>query len=265
MPIPTTLDLPRLEWFDVFRSMGEAIATAEKPFWGQAGAPLLTYHPTALWLPWSPDALASSFFGDDGWLTLDACQSGHADTPNLVFDPPMHFWNARAPHAPISKMVAQSVGKRPVLDLEGHCAFISINVCGIAANSPDEGMYVNLAPGSGAKWNGDDIRSGAWQSVLSGACGVVYGHNTVWQMYDVEHAKSMSSEIQDSADGSRPSDCAGSWCGGERELERGSERAWARIHRHPRVLLRNSPGGHEPPACARRPALVGGTRGLAGH
>lgn len=76
-------------------------------------------------------------------------------------------------------------------------------------------MHVNLTPGSGVKWMGDDIRSGAWQSVLSGACGVVYGHNTVWQMYDAELAKSMSSGIKDSADGSRPSDCASSRCGGE--------------------------------------------------
>ena len=66
---------------------------------------------------------------------------------------------------------------------------------------PDEDLHNALDARTGWKWGEHDIRSGAWQSVstsngwggvtdtakmLSGACGVVYGTNAIWQMYDAD-------------------------------------------------------------------------------
>ena len=119
-PLPDSSDLPHIDSFDIVDAMAAGFTEAEQPLWGGLGKPLLTYHPTALWLPWSRKATASSFFGDRDWLTLDGCQSGHADFPNLPFHPPLHFWNSRASHEPITEMRNQSP-VRPVIDLESHC------------------------------------------------------------------------------------------------------------------------------------------------
>lgn len=58
-----------------------------------------------------------------------------------------------------------------------------------AADMTDEGAPNGLIAQSEWKWGADDIRSGAWQSLLAGACGIVYGVNGIWQMWDPEQAK----------------------------------------------------------------------------
>jgi hypothetical protein len=147
--------------------MAEGILSTELALWEGHGRPLITYHPTAVWLPSGPQAIASAFFPDRDWLTLDGSQSGHADFPNLPFRPAFGWWDSRSSHAPVRKMW-ETKPARPIIDLESHY----------------EDLHNALDAKQGWKWAADDIRAGAWQSALSGACGVVYGANAVWQMYD---------------------------------------------------------------------------------
>ena len=116
----TIMDMPHIDCHAVINAMAAGVVEAERPRWGQMGKPFLTYHPTALWMPWSPEATGSSFFGDQDWLVLDGCQSGHTDIDNMPVDPPVGHWNARATHVPLEKMWnAKPV--RPIIDLESHC------------------------------------------------------------------------------------------------------------------------------------------------
>ncbi|KLT46263.1 hypothetical protein CC85DRAFT_325052 [Cutaneotrichosporon oleaginosum] len=156
--------LPITDSTAVVDSMAEGILSAEPEAF-------LTYHPTALALPGSPVPTASAFFGDRKWLALDACQSGHTDVEEPAFNPPLHFWDARASHVPLAQMWA--AGKRPIIDLEGHY----------------EDMRIGINPSERPLWNEHDVRAGAWQAVCAGACGIVYGHNNVWQMHSPEREK----------------------------------------------------------------------------
>ncbi|KAK4687589.1 hypothetical protein P7C73_g2529, partial [Tremellales sp. Uapishka_1] len=172
-------ELPRYYTYDIIDAMAEGILSTETDL-----KPFLTYHPAALWLHGSPIATSSGFFGDRSWLVLDGCQSGHADL-EWGGDLPFESWKAMSSHIPITAMWT-STPTRPVIDLESHY----------------EGMHNGLIASNPKIWDGDDIRSGAWQSVravtlelladlqvLSGACGVVYASNASWQMYDPDRAK----------------------------------------------------------------------------
>ncbi|KAL4759315.1 glycoside hydrolase family 140 protein [Aspergillus foveolatus] len=121
---------------------------------------LLTIHPTNQWFRDGPLALASAFFGDSSWLTLDASQSGHTDyAPN----PPIPWWNSRRGWETVERMYA--TGGRPVIDNEPHY----------------ENRYIN-GKSANVVWNASDVRIGSWQAVFSGAAGVTYGANAVQQM-----------------------------------------------------------------------------------
>lgn len=143
--LPNSLDLPRRDCTAVIQAMAAGITRGEMESGNDH--PALTYHPCPHWLPWSPEALASAFFGQDNWLMMDSCQSGHADCPTMQYNPPINKWNARASHVPISKM--WNAGNRPVIDLESHY----------------EQAYNGLRPVAKFMWDEHDIRSGAWQSV----------------------------------------------------------------------------------------------------
>lgn len=121
--LPNSLDLPRVDITNVIEAMAQGIVSAESRHWEGLGKPLITYHNCPHWLPWSPEARASAFFGDRDWLVLDSCQSGHSDCPTMQYDPPFNKWEARSTHVPISKMW-EAQPARPVIDLESHCKCI---------------------------------------------------------------------------------------------------------------------------------------------
>lgn len=121
--LPNSLDLPRTDITALIQAMATGVVEAEKAAGCQS--PFLTYHPCPISMPWSPEALASSFFGEEDWLTMDACQSGHSDCPTMQYDPPLRKWDARATHVPITKMW-NSGRVRPVVDLESHCEGLSL-------------------------------------------------------------------------------------------------------------------------------------------
>ncbi|KAF7359842.1 putative glycohydrolase domain DUF4038 [Mycena venus] len=163
--VPPTYDV--IDWSPVYDALatgiiaGERDAIANSTTW----SPLLTIHPTNQWFSGGPLALASAFLGDRSWLTLDACQSGHADFPP---NPPIPWWNARRGWEPVEQMYAAGAQDgahvRPVLDNEPHY----------------ENRYSN---GNNAHpwWNASDVRTGSWQAVFSGAAGLTYGANAVMQ------------------------------------------------------------------------------------
>ncbi len=107
---------------------------------------LITIHPTNIWFPGTPTALASSFFDNRDWLTFDACQSGHTD---YAPDVPMYWWNARRAYEPISLMYGNTSKTRPVLDNEGHY----------------EGRYNDGKAATPVVWNASDVRISTFQSV----------------------------------------------------------------------------------------------------
>ncbi|KAJ7239082.1 hypothetical protein C8J57DRAFT_1565419 [Mycena rebaudengoi] len=163
--LPKTLVADTNPWWENKRAVkadytaGDAIAN--RSTW----SPLLTIHPTNQWFSGGPLALASAFLGDRSWLTLDACQSGHADFPP---NPPIPWWNACRGWEPVEKMYAarahDGAHARPVLDNEPHY----------------ENRYNN---GNSAHpwWNASDVRTGSWQVVFSGAAGLTYGANAAMQ------------------------------------------------------------------------------------
>lgn len=112
---------------------------------GASGTPLITIHPTNQWFSGTPIATASANYGDRDWLTLDACQSGHADYPP---NPPIPWWNARRGYEPIEIMYNNQDKIRPVLDNEPHY----------------ENRFNNGKPDRPA-WNASDIRKGSFQAV----------------------------------------------------------------------------------------------------
>ncbi|KAF5385712.1 hypothetical protein D9757_005508 [Collybiopsis confluens] len=156
-----------LDWSPVYNALADGIVSGEhdaisathNSSVSQTWTPLLTIHPTNQWFNPGPPALASAFFGNSTWLTLDTSQSGHADFPP---NPPIPWWNARRGWEPVERMWAS--GGRPAVDNEAHY----------------EGRYDN---GNSAlpPWNASDVRTGSWQAVFSGAAGLTYGANAVMQ------------------------------------------------------------------------------------
>ncbi|ETS88215.1 hypothetical protein PFICI_02043 [Pestalotiopsis fici W106-1] len=165
---------PYTDWSNVYDELAEGIVEGEQATISSQQAegsstwsPLITIHPTNQWFNGGPIALASAFLGDRTWLTFDASQSGHTDyAPN----PPIPWWNCRRGWEPVELMYSGSMSKgdkkRPALDNEPHY----------------ENRY-NNAKNTNAYWNASDVRTGGWQSVLSGAAGVTYGADNVMQMY----------------------------------------------------------------------------------
>ena len=118
--LPSAHDLPRNNTYDVWNALARGIVEAETPYWGDRGRPFLTYHPCPPSFVWSPLTIASNFFGEQDWLVMDGCQSGHGDAIKFHYDPPMKMWDPRASHVPI-ELMWKATSVRPVIDLESHC------------------------------------------------------------------------------------------------------------------------------------------------
>ncbi|KAH8658160.1 hypothetical protein BX600DRAFT_482605 [Xylariales sp. PMI_506] len=165
-----------VDWSPVYDDLANGIVAGEREAIAAAASnsssqntaawlPLMTIHPTNQWFTGGPIAIASAFFGDRQWLTMDSSQSGHADFPP---NPPIPWWNCRRGWEPIEHMYAAGsqpgAHNRPAIDNEAHY----------------ENRYDN---GNSAYpyWNASDVRVGSWQSVFSGAAGLTYGANAVMQ------------------------------------------------------------------------------------
>ncbi|MDF9798199.1 hypothetical protein OKW21_003462 [Catalinimonas alkaloidigena] len=117
---------------------------------GDGGAHLITYHPRG-------PGLSSDFFHEAEWLDFNMFQSSHGarDHDNGLF----------AAHDYQLKPV------KPTLDGEPRYENILV------------GFYNQKDP-KNLRFDDYDARQAAYFSLLEGACGHTYGHNSIWQMWE---------------------------------------------------------------------------------
>ncbi len=112
----------------------------------------ITYHPTSQWPTKYAPATGYEQYkdvkGSSKWLKMDAVQSSHECIDPV---PGAGRWCGSRNYEPIELMWNNSLGKRPIMDLENHY----------------EGGWYNIQPGlsGGRVWNDSDIRTGAWTAV----------------------------------------------------------------------------------------------------
>jgi len=128
---------------DIITAMAEGLRE------GDGGAHLITYHPRG-------PGLSSDFFHTADWLDFNMFQSSHAarDHDNGLF--------ARNDY--------QLEPVKPTLDGEPRYEGIVV------------GFYFNDAQ-KDLRFDDYDARQAAYWSLLEGACGHTYGHNSIWQMW----------------------------------------------------------------------------------
>ena len=117
------------------------------------GQNLMTFHPRG-------PGRSSDYFHDADWLDFNMYQSSHAGHG--------HDNGLYAEHD------IKLLPRKPTLDGEPRYELIPV---GFYFNGPN-------------KWDlfGDyDTRQAAYWSLLAGACGHTYGHNSIWQMYSKSH------------------------------------------------------------------------------
>lgn len=135
---------------DTHRAIIRAMAAGLRK--GDEGRHLITYHPKG-------GANSSDYWPDEPWLDFHLFQSGHSKRAAANYD-----MNAKNLSLPVLK---------PTLDGEP-----------CYEDHPVRGLMKNKQP---TEWFDDyDARLAAWRSMLSGACGHVYGTHSVWQFHDLE-------------------------------------------------------------------------------
>ncbi len=116
---------------------------------GDEGRHLITYHPRG-------PGLSSDYFHRADWLDFNMFQSSHAarDHDNGLF----------AAHDYALTPI------KPTIDGEPRYEMIPV------------GFY-NANAGRNVRFDAYDVRQAAYWSLLAGACGHTYGHNSIWQMW----------------------------------------------------------------------------------
>ncbi len=117
---------------------------------GDRGMHLITYHPRG-------PGRSSDYFHTTEWLDFNMVQSSHA---GHGLDNGMYIENDRKLNPP-----------KPTMDGEPRYEMIPAGFYFAGANRLD--LFTD-----------DDCRQAAYWSLLAGACGFTYGHNSVWQMWD---------------------------------------------------------------------------------
>ncbi len=129
------------------RATVEAMAAGLRE--GDGGQHLITYHPRG-------PGRSSEFFHDASWLDFDMYQSSHGarDHDNGLF----------------AELDFRLKPPKPTLDGEARYERIPVGFYFATANPFD-------------RFEAYDARQAAYWSLLAGACGHTYGHNSVWQMW----------------------------------------------------------------------------------
>jgi len=138
---------------DTHRAIIRAMAAGLKK--GDGGRHLITYHPQG-------GKSSSDYWPDEPWLDFHMFQSGHGKRAAANYD--MNAKNLALP------------ALKPTLDGEP-----------CYEDHPVRGL---MRYGKPTEWFDDyDVRRAAWRSVLSGACGHVYGTHSIWQFHDLTKRK----------------------------------------------------------------------------
>lgn len=136
------------DWRPVWRAMAEGIRAAG------AGQPM-TYHP-----PGGAEGTSRTLHGEP-WLDMNALQSGHGGGRDVP------VWNS------VARDLALEPAK-PVFDAEPN--YEDHPVSPWPTWDPANGYFDDY-----------DVRKQAYRSLLAGACGIVYGHHSVWQFASAIH------------------------------------------------------------------------------
>lgn len=126
----------------VWRAMAKGIneATNDKAF--------ITYH------PWGGDKGSSFYIHNEPWLDMNMVQSGHGSGHDVpVWEYMVRDWNLSP--------------AKPTLDAEPNYEDHPVN------------PWPKWDPANGY-FNDYDVRKQCYRSVFAGACGVTYGHHSVW-------------------------------------------------------------------------------------
>jgi len=138
---------------DAQRAIIRAMAAGLKK--GDGGKHLITFHPQGR-------KNSSDYWPDEPWLDFHMFQSGHGQRALPNYD--MNAKNLALP------------ALKPTLDGEP-----------CYEDHPVRGL---MKDGKPTEWFDDaDVRMAAWRSVLSGACGHVYGTHSIWQFHDLTKRK----------------------------------------------------------------------------
>lgn len=141
---------------DAQRAIIRAMAAGLKK--GDGGRHLITFHPKG-------GANSSNYWPDEPWLDFHMFQSGHGKRAAANYD--MNAKNLALP------------ALKPTLDGEP-----------CYEDHPVRGLMKDKKP---TEWFDDyDVRRAAWWSVLSGACGHVYGTHSIWQFHDLAKRKAQT-------------------------------------------------------------------------
>lgn len=135
---------------DTHRAIIRTMAAGLKK--GDGGKHLITYHPKG-------GANSSDYWPDEPWLDFHMFQSGHSHRAKPNYD-----MNEKNLALPVLK---------PTLD--GEPCYEDHPVRSLMKNGKPTGWFDDY-----------DVRRAAWWSVLSGACGHVYGTHSVWQFHDLD-------------------------------------------------------------------------------
>ena len=139
------------DWRPIWRAMAKGIleATGNKA--------LITYHPAG------GDFSTSQFIHNEEWLDVNMVQSGHGaghDVP--VWDLITRDWNM--------------IPAKPVLDAEPNYEDHPVSPWPVW--NPENGYFRDY-----------DVRKQTYRSVFAGACGVTYGHHSIWQFWNPREEK----------------------------------------------------------------------------
>lgn len=135
---------------------------------GSESGQLISYHP-------SGNSTSATFFHNESWLDFNMTQSGHGkkDYPNFLY----------------MMSCYQLQPTKPTLDAEPRYEDIPVRFWEMKLPN-DWTKNPTAIPDTTFKfgWFDEyDIRRAGYWSILAGACGHTYGHNSIWQMWEEKH------------------------------------------------------------------------------
>ncbi len=139
------------DWRPVWRAMAKGILE------GTLNKALIAYH------PWGGEKSSSQYLHTEEWLSMNMLQSGHGAGHDVA----VWTWIQRDRSLRPSK---------PVLDAEPNYEDHPVN------------PWPTWDPVSGY-FRDYDVRKQTYRSVFAGACGVTYGHHSVWQFWSPREEK----------------------------------------------------------------------------
>lgn len=131
-----------------------------RPVWRGMVKAIKEVHGKDVFIAYHPGWHTSEYFkAADGWLSINAIQSGHANREFKIWDS--------------VRVDLKTLPKRPFMDMEPCYEDHPVN--------PWDGKWTR---GERGYFNDYDVRARIYRGVFAGGCGAVYGHHQVWQFLD---------------------------------------------------------------------------------